>query len=226
MRCKQTRATGQSPSVNPVHNPFNQSTDTSSPTTVMTDQKIYINAQDLLLDSFQLGAQILLSGFRPNFIIGVWRGGTPVGIAVQEIMDYFDVKTDHIAIRTSSYTGIGQRSKQVQVHGLGYIVRTINAEDALLIVDDVFDTGSSIEAIITELQLRTRKNTPHEIRVATPWYKPTNNKTDREPDYYIHSTDRWLVFPHELHGLDDTEIHENKAGLRPIFDQVRAATAK
>ena len=51
------------------------------------EEKIYITAQQLLNDSFELGIRIFKSGFRPSFIVGVWRGGTPVGIAVQEILD-------------------------------------------------------------------------------------------------------------------------------------------
>src|SRR5690606_10649105 len=97
-----------------------------------TMEKLYITAQEPPDDSFELAARVLQSGFRPNFIIGIWRGGTPVGIAVQELMDYVGVTTDHIAIRTSSYTGIGAQSDEVLVHGLGYIVRNINREDALL----------------------------------------------------------------------------------------------
>ncbi|MFT5115375.1 MAG: hypoxanthine phosphoribosyltransferase, partial [Parasphingorhabdus sp.] len=44
-------------------------------------EKIYITAQELLEDSFKLAASVLNSGFEPDFIIGIWRGGTPVGIA-------------------------------------------------------------------------------------------------------------------------------------------------
>ena len=54
---------------------------------------------------------------------------------------------------------------------------------------------------MAELEARTRRNTPADIRVAVPWYKPTHNRTDREPDYYINTTDKWLVFPHGLEGL-------------------------
>ena len=68
-------------------------------------EKNYISAQSLLEDSWQLGVSILKSGFHPNFIVGVWRGGTPVGIAVQEMLDFYGVHTDHISIRTSSYSG-------------------------------------------------------------------------------------------------------------------------
>ena len=72
--------------------------------------KIYISADELLSASLKLGELIIRDGFRPDFIVGVWRGGTPVGIAVQELMDFCDIKSDHIAIRTASYTGIGKQS--------------------------------------------------------------------------------------------------------------------
>lgn len=182
--------------------------------------KYYIDAQDLLMDSFQLGLKVLQSDFRPDFIVGVWRGGTPVGIAVQEILDIFDVKTDHFAIRTASYTGIGTRDKEVKVHGLSYLIRNLSAEDSLLIVDDVFDTGLSIQAILDTLELKARRNKPQDIRVATPWFKPANNQTDMIPDYYIHTTDQWLVFPHELDGLSRDEMLENKQGLKALFEQM------
>jgi hypoxanthine phosphoribosyltransferase len=182
-------------------------------------KKHYIKAQQLLDDSFKLAWQVYESGYRPNYIVGVWRGGAPIGIAVQEFLDVLGVESDHIAIRTSSYTGIGQRSKKVKVHGLSYIIRQLESEDSLLIVDDVHDTGLSIEQAIEDLTNACKKNTP-EIRVATPYFKPKNNKTDSEPDYYIHETNEWLVFPHELHGLSADEIRQHKPELADLVEKM------
>jgi hypothetical protein len=182
------------------------------------DEKKYLTAQELLIDSFELGMRIFKSGFKPSFIVGVWRGGTPVGIAVQEILDHLGLKTDHIAIRTSSYYGIDKREKIVRVHGLEYVVRNANWEDGLLLVDDVFDSGNSIKAILEALKERMRRNLPKDIRVATAWYKPSKNVTDLVPDFYIHETDHWLVFPHELDGLTREEIFANKAGMKKLFE--------
>ncbi len=184
-------------------------------------EKHYITAQDLLEDSYQLGAKILESEFRPDFIIGIWRGGAPVGIAVQEMLEYFGVTTDHISVRTSLYTGISATSRTVRVHGLDYLVKNLNAENALLIVDDVYDSGRSIQAIFEQLTARTRRNTPSQIKVATPWFKPGNNKTDREPDYYLHTTDKWLVFPHEVQGLSSAELKTGKGRLFDIIASVK-----
>lgn len=175
----------------------------------MSVEKKYVTAQELLTDSFELGLQILKSGFRPKFIVGVWRGGTPTGIAVQEILDYYGVDTDHIAIRTSSYIGM-QQQKEVKVHGLEYIVNNINAEDSLLIVDDVFDSGRSIAATVEHLKAKCRRNTPDVIKIATVFFKPARNVTNLKPDFYCHETDDWLVFPHELSDMTKEEIKTHK----------------
>jgi hypoxanthine phosphoribosyltransferase len=75
-------------------------------------EKRYLSANDLLADSFRLANKILESDFRPTHIVGIWRGGAPVGIAVQELLEYHGVMTDHIAVRTASYTGIdAQRTR-------------------------------------------------------------------------------------------------------------------
>lgn len=181
-------------------------------------RKIYITASELLQDSFRLAAEIHRSGFRPDFIVGIWRGGTPVGIAIQEYFDFVGIKTDHIAVRTSSYLGIGQPGKVIRVHGLHYIIENCNAEDSLLVVDDVFDSGRSIEALLAELNTKCRRNMPETVRIACPWYKPTNNQTKHRPDFYLHQTDEWIVFPHELSGLTFEEIGAGKTELAPILD--------
>jgi hypoxanthine phosphoribosyltransferase len=186
----------------------------------MKDEKIFITAEELHRDSFLLANNILQSGFRPDYIVGIWRGGTPVGIAVQEFLDYSGIETDHIAIRTSHYIGIDQTTPNVQVHGLGYLIRKVNKQDSLLIVDDVFDTGMSAETVIVELSKRARLNTPGDIRIATPWYKPSKNKTGRAPDYFIHETAQWLVFPHELTGLTPEEVCRGKPEIADIIASV------
>ena len=180
--------------------------------------KVFISAQQLLEDSFRLAHRIYSDGFHPDFIVGIWRGGTPVGIAVQEYFEFKRIKTDHIAVRTSSYYGIDKQSKEIRVHGLHYLVENIDADDSLLIVDDVFDSGRSVDALIRTIRELSRKNTPGDIRIACPWYKPTKNAVDFEPDYYLHESADWLVFPHELDGLELDEISSGKRDLANILD--------
>ena len=180
-------------------------------------QKVFITAEELLRDSFKLAKLVHESDFEPDFIIGVWRGGAPVGIALQEYLDFVGVKTDHIAIRTSSYTDIGQQDKTVRVHGLDYIIENINADDNVLLVDDVFDSGRSIDAIFARLLKKTRRNMPENIKIACPWDKPSRNVTQRKPDYFVNKTDEWLVFPHELKGLSIEELKQGKPFIADLL---------
>ena len=182
--------------------------------------KLFIQADELLSDSFKLAWQVYESGYRPNYIIGVWRGGAPIGIAVQEFLDVLGVPSDHIAIRTSHYKGMGDRDSKVEVYGLNYIIKQVESEDSLLIVDDVHDTGISIQKIILDLKAACKKNTP-EIKVATPYFKPNKNQTNRKPDFYIHETEKWLVFPHELEGLSIEEIIEFKPELSDFAEKIK-----
>ncbi|HWK53519.1 MAG TPA: phosphoribosyltransferase family protein [Hyphomicrobiales bacterium] len=175
--------------------------------------KHFISADQLLQDSLQLALRIIEGNWHPTLIVGIWRGGTPVGIAVHEALAFIGIDCDHIAIRASSYTGIDTRV-DVAVEGLDTLQRKLGANTKLLLVDDVYDTGLSIARIKQELQA-LRGDNAIEVRVATPYFKPTNNRTPHAPDYYVHTTADWLVFPHELQGLSDEEAMLGKRGLEP-----------
>jgi hypoxanthine phosphoribosyltransferase len=189
----------------------------------MAGDKIYLTANDLLRDSFLLGMQVVASDFRPTHLVGIWRGGAPVGIAVQELLEYKGVACDHIAIRTSSYSGIDRQDAEVRVFALGYLIDTLNPEDRLLVIDDVFDSGRSIRAFLRELAARCRHNMPREIRIATVYYKPSRNRTELKPDFYVHGTEEWLVFPHEIDGLTVEEIRANKPEASIILGEEPSA---
>jgi len=175
-------------------------------------QKRYLSANELLNDSFALALQIIASGFRPDLVIGIWRGGSPVAITVQETLEFAGFPCDHIAIRTSSYHGIGVPGP-VSVYGLDYLSEHPRAR-AILLVDDVYDTGLSVAQVLEDMRQHYGAWNP-DIRIATPWYKPGNNRTLREPDYWLHSTDSWLVFPHELQGLTAAEVAN-----KPVSTQI------
>ena len=85
------------------------------------------------------------------------------------------------------------------------------------LVDDVFDTGRSVEAIINELSAQTRLNTPEDIRIAVPYYKPSRNQIEREPDYVVHETSDWLKYPHSLEGLTEEEMEQKRPEIYQII---------
>lgn len=180
-------------------------------------EKIFLDEDSLIEESFQLATQILASGFKPTFIVGLWRGGSSVGIYVQECLQTLGVQTDHISIRTS-YAGYdtyldqdkNQGEQPIRVHGLTYLVKKLNADDKLLIVDDMYRSGKNSQAVIDELKKRLKRNMPADVRVATVW-KSASLTENEGPDYSVNATDDWVVFPYELQGLSLEEIKQHKS---------------
>ncbi len=186
-------------------------------------KKKFLDEETLILDSFKLGVQIFESGFKPTFIVGLWRGGSAVGIYVQECLQTLGVETNHLSLRTS-YRGqpyyhetVASPDAELRVHGTQYLLENLNADDSLLIVDDVFSTGKNIEAIINRLSYRLKRNMPKDVKIATLWQRPSYKAVDLKPDFTLHQTEDWLVFPYEMSGLTLDEIKKNKPFLMPYI---------
>lgn len=166
--------------------------------------KHFISPNELRSLSWQLASQVTT---RPDFIVALWRGGATIGCYVHEFLmrQHPNHKFDHIAIRTSRYTGVDTAEEHVQVDGLEYIFKKALTGHRILIIDDVWDAGTTIAAVVNKLS--TLKVS---IQVGVIFFKHTRNKMITQPDYYVSTSDRWLVFPHELEGLTEEEIHNNQ----------------
>jgi len=187
-------------------------------------KKQFLDEETLILDSFRLGVKIFESHFKPTFIVGLWRGGSSVGIYVQECLQTLGIETQHLSLRTS-YRGLpyyhdmaSAPVSNIRVHGTRFLLENLNATDSLLIVDDVFSTGKNIEAVIKRLQVRLKRNMPKQVKVATLWQRPSYKAVNFEPDYVLHKTENWLVFPYEMTGLTRDEIKTHKPYLMPLLD--------
>ena len=179
-------------------------------------KKTFLKENELINDSFRLGVDIFQSGFSPTFIVGLWRGGSSVGIYVQECLQYLGIETNHIAVRTS-YSGLTEYdamvddpTSKIRVHGMQYLLESLSSDDRLLLVDDVCGSGWTLKIVQDRLRERLRRNMPTDVRTAVVWYKPRLNQTGEPPDYFVHETDRWLVLPYELSGLTLDEIRAHK----------------
>ena len=189
-------------------------------------QKRFIAEQELLDDSYRLARLIYQSGFRPDFVVGVWRGGSTVGIYVQECLQYLGLETDHIAVRTSyrgreDYFEQLEQGSEMRAHGLQYLFENLNADDALLIVDDVYSTGRNVRAIVNRLRIKNKRNMANDVRIAAPYYRGTDSDTAIAPDYFLQQTDDWLVLPYELTGISRAEMAQHKSWVLPLLDELK-----
>ncbi len=60
----------------------------------------------------------------------------------------------------------------------------------VLIVDEVWDTGTTIQAVIDRVRLAGGRPT-----TAVLHYKPTNSRVPSVPDHFVVETDAWVVYP-------------------------------
>ena len=147
----------------------------------------------------------------------LWRGGAPIGMVLHETFRRAHHVVDHISPRTTRFTAPGQAKAVVEVHGIDYLVGQLQANSRLLIVEDVVESGLSVEALILALKERLGAHMPKEVRVAALYDKPSHRKTGPVTDYYVHQSEAWIVFPHELEGLTGQDVFdhwgEEAAGL-------------
>ena len=62
----------------------------------------------------------------------------------------------------------------------------------VLIVDEVWDSGTTIAAVVERVRLAGGEPT-----TAVLHYKPTNSKVSITPDHHVVSTDAWVVYPYK-----------------------------
>lgn len=184
--------------------------------------KIFVDEQTVIDESFRLGVQVYNSGFRPTFIVGLWRGGSTVGIYLQECLQTLGVTTDHIALRTS-YAGrqayesaVSDPQQPVSVHGTHYLIDALNRDDRLLLVDDVFASGRTMAAVIEKLSERLKRNLPADIRIACLFQRDRAHRVGPTPEYVAYVTEDWVTLPYELNGLSATELDAHKPAFKRL----------
>jgi len=178
----------------------------------MEVKKHYLSANEYLHDQWRLAAMVRKSGWKPDFLVGLWRGGAPVAISVHEFLKVSGWEVKHIPLKCASYTGIGQNEGKV-VFTLGdAIFGMFRPGDKVLFVDDVFDTGKTAAAVHEHMV-----EIGAEMRMACVYWKPQKNLTKVLPDFYTKDIGNdWIVFPHEIEGLTKEEILEKD----PLLSQI------
>src|SRR5690554_84898 len=165
-------------------------------------EKTFLPANDLLRDSFELARLVCKSNWKPDWLVALWRGGAGIAMAMHEFLRYKGWDPKHTVVHCSSYKGIGARGELTITWMQGH-PDAIQPGRRVLVIDDIFDTGRTAVAIKTRLAERQA-----DVRIATPYWKPGANQTDHRPDYSLHATESWVVFPHELDGLCLDEIRQ------------------
>jgi uncharacterized protein len=134
----------------------------------------------MLLD---LAQQIRRDDFKPEVIVGVSRGGWPPARVMSDLLQNSNLAN----MRVEFYKDIGVRNKKPRIT---QPVTTEVVGKRALVVDDVSDTGHSLQAVANHLRRKPVK----ELRVCTVYMKP---KSVFRPDYFSRTTKKWIIFPWE-----------------------------
>jgi len=132
--------------------------------------------------SRELAAQVHESGFVPDMVVAIARGGLLLAGSVAYALD---VKSCG-AINVEFYTGVDLRLDEPMM--LSPMLDTpAVAGHRVLLVDDVSDSGRTL-AMVLALLLTAEAD----VRSLCLYSKP---KTLLEPDYVWRKTSKWIAFP-------------------------------
>ena len=174
-------------------------------------EKIFVSSDELSDLSIQLAKKILKSNYIPDAIIGISRGGCVPSIYVHEYLNFKNIHCIYGIINAKSYNRSNKRETNTDIDISNRLLNQIKTCKNILIIDDILDTGYTFMDIGYFLCKNYLKS--HQFSFATVYYKNNNNKTTIIPRFYLIETSKWVVFPHELLGLNNTEIIRYKKNI-------------
>jgi hypoxanthine phosphoribosyltransferase len=131
-----------------------------------------------------LAEKIRKSGFKPDIIVGVSRGGWPPARVLSDLLDNPNLAN----VKAEFYLGVAETKGEPVI--TQPVSMTVTGRK-VLIVDEVADTGKSLRLVKEHIIGEGAA----EAKVATVYYKPWSIV---KPDYYEKETSRWIVFPWEV----------------------------
>ncbi|MGB9786475.1 MAG: phosphoribosyltransferase [Infirmifilum sp.] len=185
-----------------------------------------ISWSELFSDTLELAKRIISSGFIPERLIVVVRGGLVVGRILSDLLQVKEL----VNLPVSFYKGVGT-TRDKPVISADIDESTIKGR-SVLIVDDIVDTGETLKAVLAYVESLK----PRIVRSAAPYVKPWANPF---PDYYVKIVEDWVVFPYELRetmetlpantaenlGLDEKTLEEIKT-LIGMFNAEKEGTSR
>ena len=197
--------------------------------------KEFIPYDEVRDNALKLGREIARSGFIPDVIYVSLRGGAYLGNILSE---YFKVLRKgqrpvfYAAVVAHSYQDVQQQTT-VRVDGWTYAPDYLRSGDKVLFVDDIFDTGRTINALVNIILERGLPR--QDIKIAVHDYKDFKDSPPLPiiPDFFCRkhilqdrAHDLWIHYlSHELVGLSPQErqthyIKDNPdmAEVMSVFD--------
>ncbi|KXA98680.1 xanthine phosphoribosyltransferase [candidate division MSBL1 archaeon SCGC-AAA259J03] len=127
-------------------------------------------------------AVVIREEYNPDVIVGIARGGLVPSVRLSHLLNDLLMRVVHVKY----YENVTETKEKPEI----FWSDVEKLKGKVLIVDDVADTGSTLEVVLDHLKSRVEED----LRICTIAYKPSSKI---EPDYYIYETEKWIIFPWE-----------------------------
>jgi hypoxanthine phosphoribosyltransferase len=183
-------------------------------------KKEFLQFDEVRDNAIKLAYHIYTEGFIPDVIYVSLRGGAYLGNVISEyfkIIQAGERPVYYAAVVARSYVDVA-KSDQIRIDGWTYSPEHLRVGDKVLLIDDIFDTGKTVNYLA---QIILDKGIPRkDLKIAVHDYKYFSDKEKQlpfQPDYYcrkiettINSEGSWVHYmSHELVGLTQEELVEN-----------------
>jgi len=138
----------------------------------------------------RVSEMVKASGFRPDTIVGLARGGW---LPARLMCDFLGV-TDLVSLKVEHWIETGKTKDEATIR---YPLVADLRGRRILVVDDITDTGKSLVTSTDHLS----KLNPEEMRVAVMQYIP---ESEFRPDYFAEVVKVWTWFIYPWNWIEDT----------------------
>lgn len=170
-------------------------------------------------------------GYTPDIIYASMRGGAYLANVISEFFKiaYKDEKKIlYSTVVAHSYSGVHDNA-DVVLDGWTFPPDKLKSDASVLLVDDIFDSGATVNYLVTDLVKHGLKR--QNIKIAVHDYKYFHNQNEHyeyHPDYWCRKHDIynekdniWIHYmSHELVGLSASELEENYYSKNPLLRSV------
>ena len=183
-------------------------------------KKEFLSYSTVRNNAIKMVHRIYQDGFIPDVIYVSLRGGVYLGNVISEYYKAVQRRgrpVYYAAVVARSYVGV-RESDEVKVEGWTYSPESLRTGDKVLLVDDIFDSGKTINHLA---KIIMEKGIPRkDLKVVVHDYKYFYNKAEQfpvQPDYWcrkhelsVKDEDMWIHYSsHELIGLSAEELEEH-----------------
>ena len=198
----------------------------------MKFMKYFLNYEIVRNNALKLANKIYNQDkFVPNVIYCSMRGGAYMANVISEYYKLAHKDKSPIlfaAVVCHSYTGVATANEEIVIDGWTYSPQNLKSTDKILLVDDIFDSGRTINFLVKYLM---GFGLPREnIKVVVHDYKNFTYlpKPEIVPDYYCRKFDitkpeenLWIHYlSHELAGLTEYELENYYYAEDPELKQI------